>query len=700
MKNIIFLFILALNLPVYSQVAINNDGSLPDNSAMLDVKSITKGFLAPRMTTVQRTAIAAPAEGLFVYDTDVGSFYFNHAGVWILLLGGTSGWQLNGNGGTNPSFNFVGTTDNNPLIFKVNNTRSGRIDGLPSLYNTSIGYQALLNPAVGEGNSAFGFQALRNDVDGYYNTAVGFMALYADNPGEANSALGASSLRSNTYGSYNTGAGSQSLRYNTSGDNNTGVGTESMLNNLTGSNNSALGAGSLHENIVGNHNTAVGNVSLFANTSGMANTAVGWSALYSNTTGFSNVSVGIMSLYHSTVKSNLVAIGDSALYNNGTGASSGQAMHNTAVGSKSLYTNTTGNSNTALGYNALYLNSSGYGNTATGENALYNNANGYNNAAYGAYALYKNAGGARNTAGGYEALYSNTGGFYNIAFGNRALYKNTTGGYNTAGGTYAGFTNTTGHSNTALGYQALYYNETGIQNTAIGRYSSYYTTTNDNTSVGYAAGDLYEFTSGTFVGASAYPTADGFTNCMALGYNARVNASNKVVIGNTNVSSIGGYAGWTDFSDGRFKINVAENVPGLDFIKQLRPVTYNIDMAALDASLASTVSKPLREGELPGKGPLVDQAAKTEKSKITYTGFIAQEVDAVARSIGYDFSGVDAPKDANGHYGLRYSVFVVILVKAMQEQQAVIDQQQDQINELKVRIEEVLKHFSENANRQ
>ncbi|MBK6966766.1 MAG: hypothetical protein IPH20_23420 [Bacteroidales bacterium] len=41
----------------------------PDPSALLDVSSTTKGFLPPRITTAQRNAIAAPAEGLVIYNT-------------------------------------------------------------------------------------------------------------------------------------------------------------------------------------------------------------------------------------------------------------------------------------------------------------------------------------------------------------------------------------------------------------------------------------------------------------------------------------------------------------------------------------------------------------------------------------------------------------------------------------------------------
>ena len=57
-------------------VAINADGASADASAILDVKSTTKGMLIPRMTTAQRMAMANAATGLLVFDTDANAFLF------------------------------------------------------------------------------------------------------------------------------------------------------------------------------------------------------------------------------------------------------------------------------------------------------------------------------------------------------------------------------------------------------------------------------------------------------------------------------------------------------------------------------------------------------------------------------------------------------------------------------------------------
>lgn len=72
MKTIFLFCLLVMGLNVHAQVAINTDGSTPDGSAMLDIKSTDKGVLLPRLTVSQRNAIPAPAEGLLIYCTNCG----------------------------------------------------------------------------------------------------------------------------------------------------------------------------------------------------------------------------------------------------------------------------------------------------------------------------------------------------------------------------------------------------------------------------------------------------------------------------------------------------------------------------------------------------------------------------------------------------------------------------------------------------
>ena len=75
------------------------------------------------------------------------------------------------------------------------------------------------------------------------------------------------------------------------------------------------------------------------------------------------------------------------------------------------------------------------------------------------------------------------------------------------------------------------------------------------------------------------------------------------------------------------------------------------------------------------------EQAREARQREVQTGFVAQDVAGVARSIGYDFSGVDI--DEMGIYSLRYSEFVVPLVKAVQELSAQVEHLQRQIDELR-----------------
>ena len=80
----------------YSQVAINNDNSAPDASAMLDVKATGMGLLAPRMTFAQRPA--APATGLLIYQTNASTGYYYYDGATWQKVGRASEqfWTQNG----------------------------------------------------------------------------------------------------------------------------------------------------------------------------------------------------------------------------------------------------------------------------------------------------------------------------------------------------------------------------------------------------------------------------------------------------------------------------------------------------------------------------------------------------------------------------------------------------------------------------
>ena len=91
MRFYIFLivFCLVISSPSKSQIGISKDGSIPDNSAILDLKSTSGGLLFPRMTTDEQFSIWRPAAGLMVFNTDSSDFYGFDGQRWIAL------WDVN-----------------------------------------------------------------------------------------------------------------------------------------------------------------------------------------------------------------------------------------------------------------------------------------------------------------------------------------------------------------------------------------------------------------------------------------------------------------------------------------------------------------------------------------------------------------------------------------------------------------------------
>src|SRR6185503_16281016 len=159
--------------------------------------STNKGILIPRMTSMQRATIAAPATGLMVFDINTNSFWYHDGTAWINLAASANTWLLNGNSGTNPSTHYIGTNDNTDLRFKINNFNAGLLSN--------------------NGNVFFGWRSNNSNSTSFPNTAIGSDALFSNTTGNFNAALGNNSLRSNTTGYFNTAIGANSLMQNTTG---------------------------------------------------------------------------------------------------------------------------------------------------------------------------------------------------------------------------------------------------------------------------------------------------------------------------------------------------------------------------------------------------------------------------------------------------------------------------------------------------
>ncbi len=356
------------------QVGINTTN--PDPSSILDLNSTTSGVLVPRMTEAQKIAIASPAIGLLIYQTDnVSGFWFYDGTTWISLSApsANSSWEITGNSGTDPSINFIGTTDDQDVVFKRNNIQAGLINN----NNTSFGNQSLGVQNTGGRNSAFGNKALFDNTSGANNTAIGTDALQNSITGSFNTAVGAGAQSNNTEGNRNIAVGVQSLFTNTTGSNNIAIGYHSLYNaadNTSIRPNVAIGANSMYRTTSGNQNTALGTETLYNNTTGSGNVALGHRALYNNTTASSNIAIGATSLNSNTTGDKNIAISNGALALNVTG------NDNIAIGIQSVYNLTEGEDNIGLGTFSLNGLTNGISNIGIGFNSMRSNNGDYNTA--------------------------------------------------------------------------------------------------------------------------------------------------------------------------------------------------------------------------------------------------------------------------------------------------------------------------------
>jgi hypothetical protein len=386
------------------------------------------------------------------------------------------------------------------------------------------------------------------------------------------------------------------------------LGGDRFLHNYgpTGTDSTFVGHLAGNFSMTGSYNTGIGSEALLAIGSGGYNTGVGTSALFNDGSGSNNTGVGAGALLSNGSASQNTAVGSGALGSQSFDPGSVWVSDNTAVGYNALTNNqpdstNDGHQNTAVGSQALQANTTGWANTASGYQSLLSNTTGYENTANGVYSLYSNMTGFDNTASGDNSLKGNTTGEDNVAFGIASLSSNTTGSGNAAIGTGSGQAITTGNFN-------------------------------------------------TFLGQNSNALSNNLTNATAIGKNAVVDLSNHVRIGDTNVTQIGGQVAWSNLSDARLKENIRDLDLGLDFVLQLRPVSFTMKQ---------------------GNGR-------------TDMGFLAQDVEAL---LGDDYNVLGIGADQDRTLSLRGTDLIAPMVKAIQEQDATIKAQRSEIQELKAAVE-------------
>jgi trimeric autotransporter adhesin len=403
-------------------------------------------------------------------------------------------------------------------------------------YNTFVGLRA--------GNSVTPGSAIAN-------TFIGYVSGLQNTSGSNNTFLGSSVGEFNTTGNANTFVGSAAGYKNTTGESNSFFGVSAGRNNITGQNNTFIGTSSGNKNTTGSENTFTGLAAGFNNTTGSRNTFSGYNSGLNMLTGNDNVFSGWFAGY-SITGSEIVAIGRGAGTwattvngsvfvgkdaGEGSSTAANTGVANTFIGAESGNKNTLGENNVFLGYRSGVINSTGSNNVFLGHQSGYRNTTGSNNTLSGYNSGAFLVTGVNNALFGAYAGYSMLGD-NNVAFGVNSGQYSTTGSRNTYLGTNSGrgssTVENTGVKNTYVGFETGLTNTTGLENTFLG-----YRTGNNNTT---GSGNLY-------LGAQA----DGFglngsslQYVVAIGYNAKVSASNKIVLGDTSNVNMGVGIGTTN----------------------------------------------------------------------------------------------------------------------------------------------------------
>lgn len=357
-------------------------------------------------------------------------------------------WKLIGNGATNPSINFIGTTDLQPLKFRVNNIPAGQLN--PVNGNTGFGINTLLLNTTGTGNVAIGTNALYHNTRGRNLVAVGDSALFTYNG-------------SVIFG--NTAIGSKAL-FSTTGYRNTATGYQALYSTTTGWDNTANGYQALYSNngVTGRYNTAIGSKALYANTSGYSNTAIG---AYADVGSNNLTNATAIGAYAIVSASNSLILGNGANVGIGTSAPSNK-LH--VVGGATI----TQGLNVQDG--SIYAYGPTYGIKAIATSTSLNNT-------YGVYGSSSNGYGVYGSSSGGDAVYG-------ISSDGTGVYGSSSSGDGVYGSSLSSFRN--GVSGFADGGSGVL----GFSNNGPGVYGI----TGSSTSYGgFFLGDVY--TSGLYLGS-------------------------------------------------------------------------------------------------------------------------------------------------------------------------------------------------------
>ena len=474
------------------------------------------------------------------------------------------------------------------------------------------------------------------DSTANYNTAFGIDALDAITTGDNNTVVGSGAGGGLTTGHRNTLMGQGAGILLTEATHTVAIGNAAASGYDTETNNLAIGHVALGGSVAGGeYNIAIGNYALDALTSGDRNTVVGYQAATALTTSNDNVIMGYNAAENATTLLENVVIGHEAC-----GAGVMTAGYGVYIGKEAGLSKTSGGSNVFIGYQSgeqctTTARSIFIGSTAGDDHDTENDNIGIGNAALGG-----------SIAGGEE----------NVCIGRDTGSALTSGDHSTLIGYQAGAAVTTGNHTVAVGYQTGYNDQiTGNGNTLLGNYAGFRLTSgNENTIVGYDAGTLITTgTNNTCLGRDA----GGPNSPSSLSSD-----DHTIVLGDSNITALICNDTSISSSDSRDKTDVENFTHGLNYIEQLRPVTYRWDKRAW---YVDKLGKDMTNDDVKNAKP--DGSRKKNKINV---GFLAQEVQAIEEALGYKASEESnlVFNDNDGfQYGLKYERLVPMLVNAIKE---------------------------------
>lgn len=288
-------FVDGLLVPRVDRQRAQSMTSIP-TSTMIYINDISTG-------TQTGTAVNVDAVGLYSYDGT----------AWTKLGGSgsssTSGWNLTGNSGTTPGTNFIGTLDNQNVIFKRNNVQAG----LLTASNTAFGTSSIPTTATGTGNTSLGTNSLSTLTTGARNIGVGLNTGRGITTGSSNIAIGGNTLSSTTAAAIqrNIAIGDNALISNNGGNSNIAIGVNTGTAITTGANNTLIGDTSGGVSLsTGTNNTVIGSIAGAGLTTGSNNVVLGASAGSNITTGGTNIAIGNNTQVPSATTSNQMNIGN------------------------------------------------------------------------------------------------------------------------------------------------------------------------------------------------------------------------------------------------------------------------------------------------------------------------------------------------------------------------------------------------------